>query len=75
MRYKAYNDLPSVGYWSELGGVEVKRIEYGIDDYICCVSGTFAGKRQGHRVKVNYGDRCYIKLYGRRLYMDECIRC
>lgn len=62
----------TVGYWSVLGGVELKRIEYGITDYAVCVTGTFAGKPSVHRLKVRFGD--YVVLYGNRLYFADCIR-
>ena len=33
----------SVAYYSGLNGLEIKGIEYGIDDFIYCVSGCWYG--------------------------------
>lgn len=41
----------SVAYYSGLNGLEIKGIEYGIDDYIYCVSGAWGGGKQYHRCK------------------------
>lgn len=69
------DDMPTVGYWSCLGGVEVKEIQYGIEDYIVYISNAWNGSRSYHRVKINYdGKRFYITLHGQRLYLDECLR-
>ena len=32
----------SIAYYSGLNGLEIKGIEYSIDDYIYCVSGAWA---------------------------------
>ena len=72
---KAYLEAPSVGYWSAYSGVEVKEIEYGIDDYLICVAGTFIGRPKVHRVKIRYDhDRDYVVLDGHRFYLDDCLR-
>jgi hypothetical protein len=44
----------SVAYYSGLNGLEIKGIEYGIDDYIYCVSGAWGGGKGYHRCKVQY---------------------
>lgn len=31
----------SIAYYSGLNGLEIKGIEYGIDDYVYCVSGAW----------------------------------
>lgn len=33
----------SIAYYSGLNGLDIKGIEYGIDDYIYCVSGAWGG--------------------------------
>lgn len=67
---------PAVAYWSGLNGVEIKAIEYGIDDHIMCVSGAWSGKRKAHRLKVRYTKKGvgYMLLHGYRIRLDECIR-
>ena len=44
----------SVAYYSGLNGLEIKGIEYGIDDFVYCVSGCWYGgkaARRFHRCK------------------------
>ena len=44
----------SIAYYSGLNGLEIKGIEYGIDDYIYCVSGAWGGGKAFHRCKIQY---------------------
>lgn len=69
-----YLNKDSVGYWSILGGAELKGIEYDINDYAIVVIGAWCSKKSIHRVKIYYGKRDYIIIQGLRLYFDECIR-
>lgn len=66
----------SFAYYSGFGGLELKRIEYGIDDYIYCVSGAWTSKKSYHKLKVYYGKNgdSFIKLHGYKVPLDECIR-
>ena len=68
--------MKSVAYYSGLNGLEIKEIEYGIDDYVLCVSGAWGGGKQAHRVKINYTTRgdAYIRIHGYRIPLNECIR-
>ena len=66
----------SIAYYSGLDGVEIKDIEFGIDDYIYCVSGAWGGKKRCHRLKVQTdrdGFR-FIRIDGYKIPLDECIR-
>lgn len=68
--------MESTAYYSGFNGLEIKDIEYGIDDYLLCVSGSWGGKKTAHRLKIYYtlkGD-AYIKLYGYKVPLGECIR-
>lgn len=68
--------MESVAYYSGLSGLEIKKIEHGINDYVLCVSGAWSSKKQAHRVKINYtrnGD-AYIRIHGYRIPLNECIR-
>lgn len=68
-------DMPTIGYWSCFGGVEIKDIEFGINDYCLCVSGAWCGKKTLHKVMIYYNTSTpYIKLYGIRLKFNECLR-
>ena len=42
----------SIAYYSGLNGLEIKGIEYGIEDHVYCVSGAWGGGKAFHRVKV-----------------------
>lgn len=65
-----------IAYYSGLNGIEICGIEYGINDYIYCISGAWSGKKSYHKLKINYnlnGD-AYIILHGYRIPLNECIR-
>lgn len=71
----------SVAYYSGLNGLEIKGIEYGIDDFIYCVSGCWYGgkaARRFHRCKIYYPangkDSAFFWVYGYKIPLDECIR-
>lgn len=65
----------SFAYYSGFGGLEFKKIEYGIEDYMYCVSGAWNGKPKYHKLKVYYGKNGdYVKLHGARVPLNECIR-
>ncbi|MBQ5659194.1 MAG: hypothetical protein IIV02_06705 [Peptococcaceae bacterium] len=68
---KDYTAMPTVGYWSDMDGVEVKEIENG---YVLVVAGHCASTPTSHRLKI-YGDdynEFYIRLNGKRLKLSEC---
>ena len=66
-----YLNKKTIGYWCDWWGIELKDIEYGINDYAIIV----IQEKSVHRVKINYGSkRDYIRIYGRRLYFNECLR-
>lgn len=66
----------TIAYYSGLGGLEIKALEYGVDDYIYCVSGAWGGKKSYHKLKVYTGRRGdgYIKLHGYKIPLNECMR-
>ena len=69
-----YLNKKSIGYWSALGGAEVKDIEYGINDYAVIVIGAWSSEKSVHRVRMYYnGRRYYVVINNYRLYFDECI--
>ena len=76
MTKKEYcTDRPTIAYYSGLGGLEVKHIEYGIDDHVYLVAGAWNGKKSYHRLKICYGAKAvYIRLFGRRCPLSEFIR-
>ena len=44
----------SIAYYSGLNGLEIKGVEYGIEDYVYCVSGAWGGGKAFHRCKIQY---------------------
>lgn len=65
----------SFAYYSGFNGLEFKKIEYGIEDYIYCVSGAWNGKPAYHKLKVYYDDNGgYVKFNGAKVPLNECIR-
>jgi hypothetical protein len=76
-KYEIEN-MPTIGYWSALCGVEVKKIEHGVEDYVICVANAWVGKHTYHRLRVQYthakDSRSYVILDGVKLYMDDCLR-
>lgn len=65
----------SFAYYSGFGGLELKKIEYGIEDHIYCVSGAWTSKKSYHKLKVYYNDNGgYIKLHGYKIPLSECAR-
>ena len=74
-------DMPPVGYWSALGGVEVKKIEHGFEDRCICVSNAWhsgSDAKGVHKLKIRYDykkDDSFVIIFGKQLYFSECIRC
>ena len=66
----------SIAYYSGLNGLEIKGIEYGVNDYVYCVSGAWGGCKAFHRVKVQYTSKgaAFFVVHGYRIPLDECIR-
>ena len=67
----------TIAYYNGLNGLELKHIEYGIEDYIYCVSGAWGSSvnKRYHKLKVYYTEKgSYIRLYGYKIPLDECIR-
>lgn len=68
----------TVAYWSDMGGIEVKFIEYGIDDYLVCVANAWNGHKTYHKLRIHTthakDSRTYVVLAGHKLYLDECVR-
>ena len=67
---KNYLNKNTIGYWCDWRGVEVKGIEYGINDYAIIV----IQEKSVHRVKIYYGKRPYIRINNYRFYFDDCLR-
>lgn len=77
---QAYSEMDSVAYYSGCNGIEIKEIQYGIEDYVVFSANSWYSDSKGkrgdiHRAKVYYsanGD--YFKYHGYRIPLNECIR-
>lgn len=73
MTRKEIQQAPMVAVWSSgLVGLEIKGMEYGMEDRVLCV---WTGDDSAHQCKVRSGRRGpYFLFHGRRVYLDECWR-
>lgn len=67
--------MKSVAYYSGFSGLEIKGVEYGVEDYLLCVSGAWGGKKQPHKLKIYYDNNggAFVRLHGYKVPLDECI--
>ena len=66
---------PTFAYFSGFNGLEIKYIEYGINDYLYCVSGAWYTPKYYHKLKIHYSkDDAYIRLHGYRCFFHDFIR-
>ena len=72
---KAYIEKKAIAYYSGFSGIEIKDIEYGIEDYIVFVAGAWCSNKTVHKAKVYYSGNGYFRYHGNRIPLDECIRC
>lgn len=70
-----------IGYWSCLGGVEVRDIQYTPEGIIFYIkANAWYGKPTYHKTKVieqfttDGSHRDHVRVYNQRLYLDECLR-
>lgn len=69
-----YLEKEYVGYYSGYSGIEIKDIQYGIEDYIIFVAGAWAGKPTVHKAKIYYTDNPYFRYNGYTIHLDDCLR-
>lgn len=66
---------PRVAYYSGFNGLEIHGIEYGINDYLYCVSNVWGGRKSYHKLKIYYGiSGSFVRLHGCKVPLDECIK-
>lgn len=64
----------SIAYYSGFGGLEIKSIEYSIDNHVVFVAGAWCSNKSVHKAVIHYGNRPYFNYNGVRVPLDECIR-
>lgn len=69
---------PAAAYYSGFNGLEIHGIEYGIDDYIYCVSGAWGSPENYgyHKLKIKYDKHGngFFMLHGYKCLLSDCIR-
>ena len=67
---------PAGAYFSGCGGVEVNKIEYGINDYLYCTAGAWIGKKTFHKLKIKYtaAGYAFVMLHGYKMLLCDFIR-
>ena len=66
--------------YGRCGGFQIHGdIEYGIDYYLYGMSGVLGDDEKYHsyhHLKITYelSGRAYVKCFGKRIYLDECLR-
>lgn len=67
----------SIAYYSGLNGLEIKGIEYGINDLVYCVSGCWYGGKAAqrfHRCKIYYPangkDSAFFRVHGYKIPLE-----
>ena len=68
--------MPALAYWTDFGGIEVKDIQYGTEDYLTCVSLVTTDHPRVHylKIKTSMGGRPYVIIYGHNMYLDQCLK-
>lgn len=68
----------SIAYYSGLNGLEIKGIEYGINDFIYCISNyCYSGKKakRYHKCKIYYtNNNAYFFVDRYKILLSECLR-
>jgi hypothetical protein len=78
MTKKGYcENKKSIAYYSGLNGLEIKGIEYDIDDFIYCVSNCWHGGKKAekyHKCKIYYtNDNAYFFVNKCKILLSNCI--
>ena len=72
---KQYENVKTFAVCDKFGGIELKDILYGIEDYVIFAAGTMGSVASYHKAKVYYGGSGgFFKYRGRRIRLDECLK-
>lgn len=76
MTKKEYCSInPAIAYYTGSSGLEIHGIEYGIEDYLYCVSGVWGGGKAYHKLKIHYNNNGgFVRLHGYKIPLNECIK-
>jgi len=74
-RLRLYQNMKTIAYSEACGGIEIKDIEYGFEDYVWFISDVNSNQPSPHKRKIGYaGERCFFICRGKRVYLDECLK-
>ena len=76
MTRKEILNAESKGYYSGCGGIEIKEIEYGINDRVLFVAGAWTSQKSAHRARI-YTDRngeSFFFFHNYKIPFSECMR-
>ena len=67
---------PACAYYSACGGIEVNKIEYGINDYMYITAGAWTGRKTYHKLKIKYDARgdAFVIYNGYKMPLRDFIR-
>lgn len=69
-------DMETIAYYSGWGGIEIKQLINGYEDYVVYVGNAWYGGSTVHRTKIYITpNTAYFLFRGHRIPLDECIRC
>lgn len=66
----------TVGYISACGGIEIKEIACGIDDYVVFIAHAWGPNASAHKRKIYYNSNgAYFIYNGTRYKFTDIVRC
>lgn len=75
------DNSPLLGYWSNLGGVEVRKIEetpdgirFWVKANAWCSEPTYHIRKVSTQFSNDGAHKDNIKVYNQRLYLEDCLR-
>jgi len=70
-----YMNMDTIGTCWDAGGIEVKEIEHGINDYVIFVACVMGSNPTVHRIKIQYNSvNAYFKFNGWHISFNNIIR-
>lgn len=65
----------TIAYYSGFGGLEVKQVQYGIDDSLYCISNAWCANKGYHKLKIHTDSKgnAFVKFKGSKVPLNECI--
>lgn len=68
--------MKTLGYYSGFGGLEIKAVEYGIDEAIIFIVGAWTGTPEGFRSVIQYNrdGEAFFKYRNAHIYLNDCLR-